>query len=153
MLVRAPERPNDRPNKLVLRSARNTRIFVHPMDWVDVISGGKTETRVYGHAEYSYPLPRPAVAYSPRPNGDIDTGLLVLEDRWVEPLGAIGPESLEHEGFEDIADFRRYIIQRYPNGGYRPFAKVIVYRVRPMDEQDADFWRNEIWDRLYGSFA
>ncbi len=127
--------------------------MVARVDWVDVLSGAKREIRTYGHQEPMRALPFPAVLYTPA-GGEIMTALAVVTDRWVEPLGAISAESLELEGFpDDLAGFRRYFAQRYPKGGFRPLAKVIVTRLRPMTDEDLDHWRDEIWDRLYGTFA
>lgn len=144
-----------RAHKVTWRKAENARVFVARVDWVAVTSGQKREIRVYGHAGGNRPLPHPCVLYSPHPTtGEISTALGMVTDRWVEPLGAISAESLELEGFPgDFAGFRRYFAQRYPKGGFRPLAKVIAYRVRPMTAEDVERESAAIWDRLYGQFA
>lgn len=144
-----------RAHKVIWRQAENARVFVSRVDWVAVTSGQKREIRVYGHAGGKRDLPHPCVLYSPHPaTGEISTALGMVTDRWVEPLGAISSESLELEGFPgDFTGFRRYFAARYPKGGFRPLAKVIVYRLRPMTERDAADVREELWRRLYGQFA
>lgn len=130
-------------------------MFIARIDWTDVLSGAKREVRTYGHQEPLRALPFPAVLYTMTPaTREIRTALGVVTDRWVEPLGAISSESLELEGFpDDLPGFRRYFATRYPKGGFRPLAKVIVTRLRPMTPEDVEQWREEIWDRLYGTFA
>ncbi len=128
--------------------------MVARVDWVDVMSGAKREIRAYGHQEGNRTMPYPAILYTRTGDGSIMTALAVITDRWVEPLGAISGESLELEGFpDDLAGFRRYFAERYPKGGFRPLAKVLVHRLRPMTDEDVEHWRGEIWDRLYGRFA
>jgi hypothetical protein len=135
---------------------RNVPVFVAGVDWIDVITGRKTEYRIYGKANVTTPrvTPCPCIFYTPRANAGPDTALGVLEEQWTEPLGAISGESLELEGFpDDLEGFRRYIALRYPNGGFRPLANVIVRRVRPMSDADQDEWMLAIWEKLYGQYA
>lgn len=74
---------------------------------------------------------------------------MVMEDKWLEPLGAISPESLEAEGFSSLAEFRRYWMQREQRR-FMPTRMVTVYRVRPWQPSDeADFGRM-LLRRLYG---
>lgn len=131
------------------------------MDFNAVRVGQKREYRNYGRRYFDgLTFPTPAIGYCEkewwthenRLEG-IDTILLVLEASWTEPLGAISAESLEAEGFPDDLDgFRRYFAQRYPKGGFRALANVIVYRVRPMTEDDQHVFAAELFERMYGQF-
>lgn len=149
------------PGALLRRDARNTRICIPRVDYADVAVGAKREFRNYGYRRFTgLTFPTPAIGYSARDwwtpaseRDGIDTCLLTLEDGWVEPLGAISPESLANEGFEDIADFRRYFAARYPRGGFRPLANVVVYRVRPMTDEDATEFAAAYWAKMYGQYA
>lgn len=153
--------PLRQPREFLRRDTRNTRIHVPRIDFNDVRVGAKTEFRNYGKRFFEgLECPTPAIGYcrrdwwTPEHGVDgIDTFLMTLEETWVEPLGAISPESLEHEGFEDIGAFRRYFTERYPNGGFRPLANVIVYRVRPLSIEDATEFAAAQWAKMYGRFA
>lgn len=146
------------PREFLRRDLRNTRIFLPRVDFNDIRVGAKTEFRNYGHRIFNgLEHPTPAIGYHAKPwwtptHGleGIDTVALTLEDSWVEPLGAIGPESLEREGFDSIEAFRRYFAERYPNGGFRALANVVVYRVHPMTLEETAAFAAEMWARLYG---
>lgn len=76
---------------------------------------------------------------------------MVLEETWREPLGAITAESLEREGFPDMAHFRRYWMQREK----RRFAltrMVQVFRVRPVRAGDEEAMGLALIERLYGDW-
>jgi hypothetical protein len=77
---------------------------------------------------------------------------MVLEDIWIEPLGAITPESLEAEGFETFAEFRRYFCLREKTR-FRPTRKITVYKVRPWVEGDEQNFAKRLFERLYGPFT
>lgn len=149
------------PRDLLRRDARNTRIHVPRVDFNDIRVGAKTEFRNYGNRIFDgFEWPAPAIGYcrrdwwTPAHGLDgIDSFLMTLEESWVEPLGAISPESLAHEGFTDIGEFRRYFTERYPNGGFRALANVIVYRVRPMAPADVAEFAAAQWATMYGQFA
>lgn len=153
-MSRVKQRPA-RSDVGIRRVNRNACVYVARADWVEVLSGAKTEVRIYGNRNVvERDCPCPCVLYTPNPIIGLppQTALGVLEEQWVEPLGAISPESLEREGFPDDLDgFRAYFAQRYPKGGFRPLAKVVVRRVHPM--VDAGPWKDWLWDRLYGDFA
>jgi hypothetical protein len=82
-------------------------------EWGAVKRGSKREFRSapgaqvqwLGNAEVEPPMP--VVAYSVDRQGRHDARLMVLENMWREPLGAIRPESLAAEGCRDLAEFRR----------------------------------------------
>ena len=154
-------RPAERkPREFILRTGKTRRLHLPRVDFNDIRVGAKTEYRNYGTRLFDeLAFPCPAVGYCQRPwwtveHGldGIDTVLLTLEDSWVEPLGAISEESLEREGFDGITDFRRYFAERYPKGGFRALANVIVYRVRPMTEADEEQFRADLWNRIYGQW-
>lgn len=160
--TRAKGRSAERePRDLLRRDTRNTRVHIPRVDFNDVRVGAKTEFRNYGKRMYDHvEFPAPAIGYCAKPwwvpehrVENIDTVLLTLEESWCEPLGAITPESLEREGFATISDFRRYITERYPNGGYRPMASVIVYRVHPITPEDVEAFSKRMWTKMYGQFG
>lgn len=154
-------RVSRQPREFLRRDARNTRLHVPRTDYNAVRAGAKREFRNYGRRAFDgLTFPTPAIGYCKREwwtseHGldGVDTMLLTLEDSWVEPLGAISPESLANEGFTDLSEFRRYIAARYPKGGYRPLANVIVYRVRPLTLEDATEFAGAMWQKMYGTFA
>jgi hypothetical protein len=149
------------PGELLRRDARNTRIHLPRVDYSDISVGAKREYRNYGYRRFDgLSFPAPAVGYCARDwwtptslRDGIDTCLLTIEDSWVEPLGAISPESLANEGFTDIADFRRYFTERYPRGGFRALANVVVYRVHPMTVEEAAEFAAAHWSKMYGQYA
>lgn len=139
---------------------RNRRLMVPRMDWADVLAGVKTEFRHYGgttapiNRGSEWELPEPVVLYCPNDAlRDVDTSVAVLDAAWQEPMGAISPESIRNEGFADIGEFRRYITERYPVGGFRPMARCRCYRVHPMGPMELDRFKDMLWHRMYGQFA
>lgn len=120
--------------------------------------GYKTEFRLNGR-NGSYPvllqiqLPTAVVGYmSRRATDEHERHLLVLEDSWTEPLGAISPDSLEREGFADFAHFRRYWTGRTKTR-FRPLGRVQVFRVRPFTPDDIAVVGAVLFNRLYGEFT
>jgi hypothetical protein len=157
-------RPRDELKDEVKNSILARSAFVDPIDWIAVISGQKTEWRVYGHANFldKAVFPAPVVAYSPSAADPTIpyTAVLTLEEMWREPLAAITDESLRREGFtahedrrENLADFRRYFTARYPNGGFRPIANVICRRVHPITPDEQEEFMRRHWHHLYGRWA
>lgn len=149
------------PREILRKDLRNTRLHIPRLDYNEIRVGAKREYRNYGRRTFEgLTFPTPAVGYCQREwwqpehlHEGIDTCLLVIEDSWTEPLGAISAESLAAEGFEDIGAFRRYFAERYPNGGFRALANVIVYRVRPLTDEDEAAFAEAMWTRLYGRYA
>lgn len=148
-----------------LRRRRLSTPFVHvpSVDWAKVRCGEKREFRTHpngGNMHWTHwnmstvPMPFPVVAYTILRPGVRAAGgtrleeLLLLEAVWSEPLRAIGPESLEREGFASRAEFKRYWIRRHPRGGWRALSTVIVVQMRPMGEGDLE----EAKDRLFEHF-
>lgn len=96
-------------------------------------------------------LPAPIVAYTVRSTDpEPVTRLLVLEAAWSEPLGVISKESLANEGFESLAEFRRYWKAR--QFGYKAMSMVTVYRFRPFTTADHDPLAADLLERLYGPY-
>lgn len=121
-----------------------------------ITSGRKTEFRASpGKASQLQraKTPTPVVAYMKHPSQGYDKRLMVLEETWQEPLGAIRPESLERENQPDIAHFRRYWMQR-TRRAFTPTRMVVCYRVRPWrGEADERLFQRVIFRRLYGAFT
>lgn len=155
-----PRRPRE-PREFLRRDRRNTRLHLPRVDINDIRVGAKREFRNYGNRHYEgFTFPTPALGYcqrdwwTPEHGLDgIDTCLLMIEDSWVEPLGAISQESIVNEGFEDLAAFRRYFSERYPRGGFRALANVIVYRVHPLTDEEAQECAAAAWTHMYGQFV
>lgn len=110
-------------------------------DWPLVKRGLKTE---YRHRikdtrrrRYLHDTPSPVVL---SPTKGHDFALAVLEATWFEPLGAISPESLQREGFESFAEFRRYwVLQReFNKRRFKAEDPAVVFRVR-LATTDEDF--------------
>ncbi len=122
-------------------------------DWPAVKRGLKREFRARsGIASqlHNVPVPSPVVAYAPV-RDHYDARLMMLEAHWQEPLGAISAESLAAEGFETLAEFRRYWMAR-ERKRFRVTRNVLVYRVRPITAEDVRASQRQLFRRLYGAF-
>lgn len=130
-------------------TARTVFIRVPVEDWAEVKLGTKTEFRQPGANArlQQVKCPTPVVAYALPRGGQPRASLMLLERTWREMLGNISDESLEREGFPDIAHFRRYWMQRR-KARFRPGDEVQVFRVRPCD--DYDYMGRLLLARLYG---
>lgn len=95
--------------------------------------------------------PTPVVAYSYSRTRGYDHQLMVLEDRYQEPLMGITPEALAREGFPDIAHFRRYMMQR-EGKRFSPTLEVTAYIVRKFTVNDIDTFARDLLEHLYGAF-
>lgn len=129
--------------------------MVPRVDWGAVRAGLKTEWRRYGaplggdHYEE-----RPILLYTIHPATEqVDAFPAILVATWREPMGTISPESLEREGFADLGEFRRYIEERYPNGGFRPLAMARVYRVRLWTPDDTPAMAEWALRSLFGELV
>lgn len=139
------------------KQARVSTAFlrVPSVDWIAVTRGIKSEFRASPRAVsklWSVDPPIPVVAYRVRPGlpGGHDSKLMVLEEKWLEPLGAISPQSLEAEGFESMAEFRRYWMQREQRR-FMPTRMVTVYRMGLWNYQtDPERFGALLLERLYG---
>lgn len=143
------------PRPFVQRQARTAFLRVPTGDWIAVTRGDKPEFRASPRAVsklWSIEPPTPVVAYRHSPAHGYDHSLMVLEQMWIEPLGAISEESLEAEGFESLAEFRRYWMQREKTL-FKPTRKVTVYRVRPWEDGEERVHADRLFERLYGAFT
>jgi hypothetical protein len=143
------------PQPWVQHAARTTFLRVPVMDWPAVKRGVKTEFRANGgrgtiSQAWKVPTPVPVVAYTIR-QGRYDARLMILEEVWQEPLGAISPESLRREGFADMAEFRAYWLAR-EHVRFRPTRKMFAFRVRPWVAEDFGESAEKLLRRLYGDF-
>lgn len=146
-------RARDEPTSAKIHNAlrarvTNTIVMVPDTDWSRVIAGEKQMFRSYSRRVTPAILPTPVVAYRIGLNGGAITKVLWLEDTWQEPLGTITDADLAAEGFATLSDFRRYIEQRYPKGGYRPLAPVQVYRIRPITDEDRVAFAHRLMEYL-----
>jgi hypothetical protein len=143
------------PKPYTQRRASTVFLRVPYRDWPAVKRGYKTEFRA-GSGDcavpqlWDVPTPTTVVAYSIH-NGRHDCCLMVLEELWQEPLGAISPESLANEGFESLAEFRTYWMQR-EHRRFTPTRQVFVYHVRPFLAADIDVFAGRLFAHLYGEF-
>lgn len=142
------------PKPWTQKHASTIFLRVPTVDWIAVKRGAKTEFR--GSPGKTSGLkfvetPTPVVAYRVDRSHGYDAALMVLEDRWLEPLGSIDPKSLEREGFETFAEFRRYFINR-ERRRFRMTREVVVYRLRPWQSDDLRTFGDLILQRLYGAF-
>lgn len=146
------------PRPFTQRQARTVFLRVPAADWIAVSRGRKREFRASHSAcsaLWDVKTPTPVVAYRVKRIGgqpDYEAKLMVLERRWQEPLGAISKESLEAEGFESLAEFRRYWMRR-ERRHFTPTRMVTCYRVRTFNaDEDPDEMGRVLFDRLYGEF-
>lgn len=143
------------PQPYTQRQARTLFLRVPTSDWVAVTRGVKREFRASPSAVsklWDTEPPTPVVAYRVDPSHGYDCKLMILEDTWIEPIGAISQESLEAEGFNSLAEFRRYFVNR-ERTRFRPTRKITVYRIRPWQEGDARYFGDRLFERLYGAFT
>lgn len=135
------------------RQARTVFLRVPAADWHLVKSGYKREFRAASGQVSALQFVEPptlVVAYTER-RGHHEGIIMVLEERWREPLGAITAESLENEGFATFEAFRRYWMEREKRR-FRPTREVTVYRVRPFEQGDIEVFSLRILEHLYGEW-
>jgi hypothetical protein len=141
---------------------RSSTVFLRVpwADWPAVRRGIKTEFRAASGAVSGLKFvepPCPVVAYSWHPTHGHEAELMVLEDRFQEPLAAISDESLEREGFSTLAEFRAYWCAREKRR-FTPTRMIVAYRVRPfvwdsdVRQPDDQFFAQRLFDHLYGAF-
>jgi len=148
--------PSESPRPYKQRLASTLFLRVPHQEFRAVSSGRKSEFRASpGKASQldRAETPTPVVAYRYHPRRGYDSSLMVLEETWQEPLGAIKPDSLRREGQPDLAHFRRYWMGRTKQA-FKPTRMVIVYRVRQWEgAQDEYRFAMSIFRRLYGAFT
>jgi len=123
-------------------------------EWAAVTIGDKHEFRAASgkHSPlWNVATPTPAIAYTIDAFGRHHSSILVLEDVWREPLGAISPASIAAEGFESIGEFRRHWMAR-EHRHFPPLRMTTVYRVRPWALCDSRAMADILLHRLYGEF-
>jgi hypothetical protein len=140
------------PRPWAKRTVSTTFLRVPIADWPAVKRGLKTEFRASPGRNsvpqlHDLPTPSPVVAYAIR-RGRHDGRLMVLEELWSEPLGAISPESLAREGFGSLAEFRAYWLRR-EHVRFRPTRQVMCFRVRPLREGDIEDFAQRAFEHLY----
>jgi hypothetical protein len=144
------------PRGVPERTARTcTTVFlrVPSLDWPKVVTGEKRELRTMGR----YALmagriraPELVVGYLVRRYDERREQLLIVDDAWQEPLGAISPQSLAAEGFESFGEFRSYWKLRFPRSGWRPLSTVQVCTLRPFTPADHEPMAERLLQRIYG---
>lgn len=91
--------------------------------------------------------PTPVIGYRSG-GGDYDQRIMVLENSWSEPLGAISPESLAAEECDTLKEFKtRWAVNH--TGRFSPLQTVYVYQVRPWGDSDQEHWEKHIFNKLY----
>jgi hypothetical protein len=143
------------PKPFTSHKAATVFLRVPHTDWAAIKRGSKTEFRTHGlgyPALFNVKTPTAVVAYVMRGKPPrYEHCMLVLEETFREPLGAISPESLAREGFPDIAHFRRYWMGR-TKLRFRPLSEVQAYRVRPYRQGDTAMLGLVLMERLYGDY-
>lgn len=144
------------PKPYTQRRASTIFLRVPSVDWAAVRRGDKTEFRSsVGRSvaqSWNVVTPCPVVAYHVSKARGHEHALMVLEATWREPLGAIQPESLQREGFDSYAAFRRYFMQR-ERRHFTPTREVACYRLRPWEPGDARELADLLLLRLYGEYG
>lgn len=142
------------PRPFAKRQTSTVFVRVPRAEWAAVTVGAKREFRAAcgkHSALWTVELPTPAIAYTVNSIGDYASTIIVLEDVWREPLGAISPASLAAEGFETIGAFRRHWMNR-EHRRFPPLRMTTVYRVRPWTSEDDVGMAEVVLRRLYGGF-
>jgi hypothetical protein len=143
------------PRPFKQRRASTLFVRVPSSEWPEVKRGLKREFRALsGHvsALWNVEPPTPIVAYRINGHGEYDARLMVLEDLWREPLGAISPESLAAEGCESLHEFKRaWLVRR--KRYFNVLAQTTVYRLRPWGPKDEREMADRILQGLYGEFV
>ena len=142
------------PRPYTQRKARTIFLRVPNADWINVTRGIKTEFRAGSgacSAMWGVEPPTPVVAYRVHKVHGHEARLMVLERKWQEPLGAISEESLANEGFESLAEFRRYWMAREKRR-FTPTRMVMAYEVRPFVPGEEHSLGVSLFNRLYGEF-
>lgn len=153
--------PSQKASRSITSAYRHSPAYVSRVDWLDVISGRKTEYRLIvpggpGQPPLQPPkYPGPLIIYTEHAAipGELETALVTIEGKWSEPVGAITEESLAREGFASMSDYRRYMAARYPTLGYAPRMRCMVRRVHPMTDEERGEFQQWIWDKLFGRWA
>lgn len=136
------------------RQTSTVFVRVPRAEWAAVTVGAKREFRAAcgrHSALWNVHLPTPAVAYTIDTFGRYDSSIMVVEEVWREPLGAISSASLAAEGFATLGEFRRHWMDR-EHRRFPPLRMTTVYRIRPWAEGDDRRMADAMLRRLYGEF-
>lgn len=142
------------PKPYTQRKASTVFLRVPADDWAAISGGFKTEFRAPPGKSVGAmftDLPTPVVAWSYSRVSGHDAKLMILLDRFTEPLMAIAPESLEREGHPSVAHFRRFIMRR-ERKRFDALKEVTAYVLRPFEPGDRSEQADLLLERLYGDF-
>jgi hypothetical protein len=142
------------PKPYTQHQASTAFLRVPAEDWPAVKGGFKTEFRAQpgkSSGAMFTDLPTPVVAWSYSRVSGHDAQLMILLDRFTEPLMAISPESLEREGHPSIAHFRRFIMRR-ERKRFDALKEATAYVLRPFEPGDLREQADRLLERLYGDF-
>lgn len=122
-------------------------------EWIEVKHGVKSEFR---NTQTTISLsrvekPTPVLTYTRTSNthvNEFESRLMLLEESWREPLGAISAESLEREGFDTLHDFKVHWTSKRRRR-FNPLMPVYVYRVRQLEGDWHREWADHFFNKLY----
>jgi hypothetical protein len=126
-------------------------------DWNAVRIGAKREFRMKpreGSNLLAAKCPTPVVAYTVNKKGEHACKLMVLEEKWTEPIIGIAdrPDSIAREGFDSYDEFRRYWRTRN-KGVYRPLERVTAFRVAELNDERVRELAGRAFAHLYGDYC
>lgn len=142
------------PKPYPQHKASTVFLRVPAADWAAVKQGLKSEFRAQPGKTSGLLFvepPTPVVAWSYSRARGYDARLMILLDRYQEPLMGITPEALAREGHPSIAHFRRYLMAR-ERKRFDPLKEVVAYVLRPFAPEDAREQADALLERLYGDF-
>lgn len=135
-----------------------TRFLRMPIaDWPALLAGTKTELRIAGRmlrlTNMPTPTPLVGIAFERFRRAEARAAMFYVEHVRTEMLGAIDEDSVRREGFETLAEFRRYWRNhRSKNNAFKPLLKVAVVRLRPWGPFDEEAMGQVLLNRLYGEY-
>lgn len=139
------------PGPFRKRHAWTTFLRVPDHSWLEVKHGSLTEFRYRRLSIVGLEPPCPVVCYrTGGTNQDYDSRVMVLEEVWREPLGAISQDSLDRLGMT-FPEFRRDWVERRGKG-FEPLLEFNVFRVRQFERADLEPLGARLIERLYGAF-
>lgn len=145
---------SDEPRRLLARRLVVQSLRVVTGDYARIRAGEKREYRTYKLRIHQLREGECAIVYaSAGPRKPLRTSLVVVEASYVEPLGAISPESVSLEGFTTFREFRTYFRERERVKGFRQLDRVQVVRFRPFHEHEKSALSEALFDDLYGRWA
>lgn len=146
-----------KPSELLATRFKPATIRVHVDDFGAIRQGVKRECRTYRLRAHQLKDGDIAIVYaSPGWRKTVKTCLVVVDDCWIEPLGAASQESWRLEGYDSYEAFREGFISRQSagrRGGFRPLDDVQVIRLRPFTPEDHREAADALFERLFGRWA